>query len=143
MDGYHPYVARYTSSFGQQLALVVQQQPPVALAPATSTEGTGQWAPLGFYHPMVGLLSWDTQSLAFAFSMEMLQQPPSTEWYFDSCATSHMTSSSNILSHTFSPRYPTPSIVIGNGSLLPVVATGSTELPHSLFLNNIRVPINY
>jgi hypothetical protein len=51
-----------------------------------------------------------------------------------------MTSSSNNLSHTFSPRYPTPSlIVVSNGSLLPVVGTGSTELPHSLFLNNILV----
>jgi hypothetical protein len=50
-----------------------------------------------------------------------------------------MTSSYESLSHTFSPRYPTPSIVVGNGSLLPVVGTGSTELPHSLFLNNILV----
>jgi hypothetical protein len=50
-----------------------------------------------------------------------------------------MTSSSSNLSHTFSLRYPTPSIVIGNGSLLPVVGTGSTALPHSLFLHNILV----
>jgi hypothetical protein len=77
------------------------------------------------------------QSLASAFSTETLQQPPSTEWYFDLGASSHMTSSSN-LSHTFSPRYPTPSIVVGNGSLLPVVSTGSTELPHSFFLESAR-----
>jgi hypothetical protein len=89
---------------------------------------------------MAGLPSWDTQSLASAFSTATLQQPPSTEWYFDSGATSHMTSSSSSLSHTFSPWYPNPSsIVVGNGSLLPVVGTGSTELPHSLFLNNILV----
>jgi hypothetical protein len=47
-----------------------------------------------------------------------------------------MTSSSN-LSHTSSPWYPTPSIVVGNGSLLPVVGSSSTTLPHSLFLHNI------
>jgi hypothetical protein len=39
----------------------------------------------------------------------------------------------------FFPRYPTPSIPVSNGSLLFVVGTGSTELPHSLFLNNILV----
>jgi hypothetical protein len=50
---------------------------------------------------MAGLPSWDTQSMASAFSMETLQQPLSTEWYFDSGAISHMTSSSNNLSHTF------------------------------------------
>jgi hypothetical protein len=51
-----------------------------------------------------------------------------------------MTSSSNNLSHFTFPRYPTPSsIVVGDGSLLPVVGTGSTELSHSLFLNNILV----
>jgi hypothetical protein len=50
-----------------------------------------------------------------------------------------MTSSSN-LSHIFSPWYPTPSsIVVSNGSLLPIVVIGSTALPHSLFLHNILV----
>jgi hypothetical protein len=89
---------------------------------------------------MVGLPSRDNQSLASRFSAEMLQQPPSIECYFNSGATPHMTSSSNNLSHTFSLRYPTPSsIVVGNGSLLPMVDTGSTELSHSLFLNNILV----
>jgi hypothetical protein len=44
------------------------------------------------------------------------------------------------ISHFSFPRYPTPSsIVVGDGSLLPVFGTGSTKLPHSLFLNNILV----
>jgi hypothetical protein len=112
--------ARPPLAHPQQQAFIAQQQPPVAPA-STPTEGGG-------------LPSWDTQSLASAFNTEMLQQPPTTKCYFDSGATSHMTSS-NSLSHTFSPRYPTPSsIVVGNGSLLPVVCTSSTELPHSLFL---------
>jgi hypothetical protein len=89
---------------------------------------------------MTGLPSWDTQSLASAFSTATLQQPLTNEWYFDSGATSHITSSSSNLSHFTFPRYPTPSsIVVGDGSLLPVVGTGSTELSHSLFLNNVLV----
>ena len=138
--GARPPLAPIPQPRPPQQAFVAQQQPPVAPAPSAPTEGADQWASPGFYHPMAGLPSWDTQSLASAFSTATLQQPPSTEWYFDSGATSHMTSSSSSLSHTISPRYPNPSsIVVGNGSLLPVVGTGSTELPHSLFLNNILV----
>ena len=51
-----------------------------------------------------------------------------------------MASRSNILSHTTSPRYPTPSsIVVGNGSLLPITATGATVISPSLHLNNVLV----
>ena len=89
---------------------------------------------------MAGLPSWDQQSLASAFSMASLNQPPSNEWYFDSGATSHMTSLPHILSHACSSRYPTPSsIVVGNGSVIPVTATGSTELSPFLRLNNVLV----
>jgi len=51
-----------------------------------------------------------------------------------------MASCSNILPHTTSPWYPTPSsIVVGNDSLLPVIATGATVISHSLHLNNVLV----
>jgi len=104
----------------------------------------GQQAPLippGFYNPMTGLpSSWDQQSLASAFSTMSLNQPASTDWYFDSGATSHMTSDSSSLSFLSSPRYPFPSsIVVGDGSLLPVTATGAAHLPGSLSLNNVLV----
>jgi hypothetical protein len=40
----------------------------------------------------------------------------------------------------FSQRYPAPSsIIVGNGSMIPITATGSTELSHSLRLNNILI----
>ena len=53
-----------------------------------------------------------------------------------------MTSTPHSLSRTFSQRYPAPSsIIVGNGSMIPVTATGSTELPHSLRLNNILVSL--
>ena len=50
-----------------------------------------QQAPPGFSNPMNGA-SWDQQSLASTFSTMSLQQPQQSDWYFDSGATSHMTS---------------------------------------------------
>jgi len=51
-----------------------------------------------------------------------------------------MTSQPSSLSHVLLPRYPAPSsIVVGNGSLIPVTATGSTELASNLRLNNVLV----
>ena len=89
---------------------------------------------------MAGLPSWDPTALASAFSTTSLTPPPSSDWYFDSGATSHMTSQSSSLSHILPLRYPTPSsIVVGNGSIMPVTATGSTELSFSLRLNNVLV----
>jgi len=84
--------------------------------------------------------SWDQQSFASTFSTMSLQQPPQTDWYFDSGATSHMTSHPSTLSHVLPPRYPFPSsIVVGDGSLLPVTGTGTTVLPGNLSLNNVLV----
>ena len=70
-----------------------------------------------------------------------LNQPQQTnEWYFDSGATSHMSPSSSSLSHILPTRYRTPcSIVVGNGSLLPVTSTGNTDLTAQLHLNNVLV----
>lgn len=99
----------------------------------------GATTPPGFYNSPTGLpAAWDQQSLASTFSTMTLQQPPNNEWYFDSGATSHMTSDSHTLSHPTSSRYPTPSsIVVGDGSLLPITATGATTLTDSL--NNVLV----
>jgi len=106
-------------------------------------ENADSWtAPaLGYYQQHVGLPTWDQSSLASTFSTMTLQQPQNNnDWYFDSGATSHMSSHSDSLSHTTSSRYPTPSsIVVGNGSLLPVTSTGSTVISPSLRLNNVLV----
>ena len=92
-------------------------------------------------NPTTGLpSSWDQQSLASTFSTMTLQQQPQTDWFFDSGATSHMTSHPSTLSHISSMRYPFPSsIVVDDGSLLPVTATGSTSLSGPLTLNNVLV----
>ena len=68
----------------------------------------------------------------------LLSAPP--HWYLDTAASSHMTSHSSALSHFLPPQDLTPpSIVVGNGSLLPVTGTSFTDLPGSFCLNNVLV----
>ena len=95
------------------------------------------WAP-GVQAPAISPAGWDQQSLASAFGTVSLNQPPTTDWFFDSGATSHMTSDSSNLTHNFISRYPS-SIVVGNGSLLPVTSTGTATLPGPFSLNNVLV----
>ena len=49
-----------------------------------------------------------------------------------------MTSDSSNHTHNFISRYPS-SIVVGNGSLLPVTSTGTATLPGPFSLNNVLV----
>jgi hypothetical protein len=66
-----------------------------------------------------------------------------SKWYIESDASSHMTSDVGNLSTISPPFSSTPSsIIMGNGALLPVTATGSDTfaLPHhNLVLNNVLV----
>jgi len=104
----------------QQQALSQQQLPAPS---AASTATSGLWAPLppGFYNPLAGLPTWDQQSLASAFNTTMPNQPQNTDWYFDTGASSHMTSRLSALSRFLPPQGLTPPcIIVGNGSLLPV-----------------------
>jgi hypothetical protein len=94
-------------------------------------------APGAQYTPVPG---WDQQSLTSAFSTVSLNQPQNSDWFFDSGATSHMTFDAGTLSSTSAPCFSAPSsIVVGNGSYLPVTATGATVLTPSLRLNNVLV----
>jgi hypothetical protein len=71
----------------------------------------GQQAQLAWtpgYGPAVSPTGWDQQSLASAFSTVSLNQPPSQDWYFDSGATSHMTSDPSSISLSFSHGIPRP-----------------------------------
>jgi hypothetical protein len=73
-----------------------------------------------------------------------LQAP--SEWYADSGAGSHMTTDAGKLSTISSPSSFTPSsIIVGNGPLLPVTATGSHTFSfphHNLVLNDVLVSPN-
>nr|CAB3501456.1 unnamed protein product [Digitaria exilis] len=105
----------------QKQQYLAQQQP--ANLPWTPT-------PPGFQNPSAAPASWDQQSLASSFSTVSLQQPPTNDWYFDSGASSHMTSDCRTLSPSSYSRCPSQSsIVVGNGALMPVTATGSAQLP--------------
>jgi hypothetical protein len=81
---------------------------------------------------------WDQHALAGAFNT-MTLTPPTGEWYMDSGATAHMASTSGILTYCHPPSSSTPSsIIVGNGTSLPVVSTGST-LMGPIHLNNVLV----
>jgi histone deacetylase 1/2 len=123
----------------QQALLAQQAQHQALLAHQQALQASMQ-APgsvPGQYTPVHG---WDQQSLASAFSTVSLNQPQTTDWYFDSGATSHITSDVGTLSSTSTPCLSAPSsIVVGNGSYLPVTSTGATALTPSLRLNNVLV----
>jgi hypothetical protein len=117
-------------------------------APLPSMPASPLWPP-PWVAPPSGLLHappcavWDHTDLAHNFNTVTLTPPLNTEWYMDSRASSHMASSSGILSRVFSLNYSTPpSIVIGNGSLLPVTSTGHTYFPSTycpLYINDVLV----
>jgi hypothetical protein len=50
-----------------------------------------------------------------------------------------MTSDAGILSHLSSSHHLPSNIVVGNGNLLPVTSTGTTQLSHNFRLNNVLV----
>lgn len=89
--------------------------------------------------------SLDQASLANSFNTMTLNPPPSTsEWYAYSGAAAHMTSNVGILSTTCPPMHTPSSIVVGNGSLLPVTSIGSLSFPtsHRSLLNDVLVSPN-
>lgn len=119
----------------QSLAASTSYQPVFAATP--STPGTpASWK--GSANTQ-----WDQQGLINTFNTVSLSQAPSSDWYIDSGASSHMTSDAGTLSFSSQPNPNTPShIIVGDGSPLPITATGSTHLsfPHRSFvLNNVLV----
>jgi hypothetical protein len=138
----------------QQQALLAQHQQPQGPLPLAYYGGHLQGAPLpslgvfappGFYTPPPTppsgfSTSWDQQSLTLTFRAITLQQPQSTNWYFNLGATSHVTFDPHSLTHPATSRYHVPSsIIVGDGSLLPVTTARNTSLTNSLSLNNVLV----
>jgi hypothetical protein len=84
---------------------------------------------------------WDTQSLADSFSTMTLAPPTSvSNWVADSGASYHTTPDAGFLSSTAPPPTPLPSsIVVGNGSVLPVTSIGDAVLPGPFRLSNVLV----
>lgn len=82
-----------------------------------------------------------TTDFAHAFNTLTLSDPGAADWYMDSGATSHLTGSAGmIMSNLKNASHQ--SVVVGNGSKIPVTYSGSTYLPSSsrpLALNNVLV----
>jgi hypothetical protein len=103
--------------------------PPQLLPPGNPTSTS--WSPLAG--------GWDNASLTTTFNT-MAMTPPPSDWVIDSGASYHTTPSAGTLSHSHPLRSPHPSsIVVGNGSTLPVALVGVSVLPGLFYLNDVLV----
>jgi hypothetical protein len=108
-------------------------QPQQGLIPLPGSPTYPMWGPW--------TTGWDAQSLASSFSTMTLAPPTSvSNWVADSGASYHTTLDAGILSST-SPAYPSlpSSIIVGNGSALPVTSVGDAVLPGPFRLTNVLV----
>jgi hypothetical protein len=70
----------------------------------------------------------------------MAMTPPSSDWVIDSGASYHTTPTTGTLSRSHPPHSSHPSsIVVGNGSTLPVTSIGASVLPGPFYLNDVLV----
>jgi hypothetical protein len=98
-----------------------------------------QAAPTPGWNPWLDA-RWDQQSLANSFSTMALHPPPTSvqDWVADSDATHHTTPSVDNISTLRPLTSSNPSsIIVGNGSSLPIITVGDSVLPGPLYLNNI------
>jgi hypothetical protein len=85
-------------------------------------------------------VGWDQQSLANSFSTMTLQPRHNSvnDWVVDSGASHHTTHS---VDNIFNPHplnsASLSSIIVGNGSTLPVTSVGNSVIPGPFYLNNI------
>jgi hypothetical protein len=69
-----------------------------------------------------------------------LTPPTATDWVADSGASNHTTSDASNLTSVRPHIFTDPaSIVVGNGSALPVISVGDSALPGLFYLNNVIV----
>jgi hypothetical protein len=74
------------------------------------------------------------------FAHSMASQPSPTDWMVGSRASFHTTPTTSLLFHSHPPHpFHPPSIVVGNGSTLPVTSVGASVLMRPFYLNDILV----
>jgi hypothetical protein len=148
LDGIHLHVARVTTANTSSTDLRASCSNSTALGLSCwSSQPVGRLlAPPQAYGPAPDYTGaappppgWDIQQLATNFQTTTLQHPQQQEWFFDTGASSHMTFDAGILSHLSSSHHLPSNIVVGNGNLLPVTSTGTTQLSHNFCLNNVLV----
>ena len=108
-----------------QLALLPSPSYPPALLPTPPSPATP---------------SWDQAAFLQATNNFAAQGNSGTDWIFDSGASSHMSASSNWLSSC--TKSPFPSIILGDGSSIPIYCVGQAQLPSStkpLLLRDVLV----
>jgi hypothetical protein len=86
-----------------------------------------------------GLIGWDAAALA-AFQTPTLTPPMGPEWIADTGATYHITPDSGILTSVRPPSSSLPSsIMVANGSCLPVTSVGAAGSPGSFRIPDVLV----
>lgn len=110
----------------------VSSAPPL-VSPRPASPQPSQWA------PWAG--GWDQASLAGSFSMTTLTPPVSpADWIADFGASFHTTPDAGILTSSRPPPSSCPSsIIVGDGSALPVTSVGDSIFPGSFRLNNVLI----
>jgi hypothetical protein len=126
-----PYNAPSSRAYGLPPYGVPPTTPTLPQLPPTGTPTTTPWSPFA--------RGWDPASLAAAYNT-MALAPPSSNWVIDSSASYHTTPTAGMLSRSHPPpsTHPT-SIVVGNGSTLPVTSVCASVVPRPFYLNDILV----
>jgi hypothetical protein len=87
--------------------------------------------------------AWDQSSLANSFNTIALTPIAVIDWVADSGASNHTTSDAGNLTFVHPPTFIDPSsIVVGNGSALPVTSVGDSALSGPFYLNNLLVTLD-
>jgi hypothetical protein len=103
-------------------------------AAGSSTSGSGDMV------PMDGLLGSTVDGQLVQHPMV---PPTVSDWVADFGASNHSTSDAGNLTSVCPPHINDPSsIIVGNGSSLPVISIGDTAIPSSFYLNNVPVTPN-
>ena len=94
--------------------------------------------------PASSTASWDQTALMNQFQTMGLQAPPQ-QWVMDTGSSSHFASDPGMLTFVSSPS--SRAVIIGNGSSVPITATGHARFPIStsyrpLYLRNVLVAPN-
>jgi hypothetical protein len=107
-------------------------------SPWPSTPAVSSW-PTSPATPPSGLIGWDAAALA-AFQTPTLTPPMGPEWIVDTGATYHTTPNPGILTSVRPPSSSLPSsIMVANGSCLPVTSVGAAGSPGSFRIPDVLV----
>jgi hypothetical protein len=145
---HHPWSGRISmwpfqgpgSAVRPPAAMFAGAQPGFALpspSPWTPSPATSSW-PTPPTPPPSGLVRWDAAALA-AFQTPTLTPPMGPEWIADTGATYHITSDPGILTFVRPPSSLPSSIMVANGTCLPVTSVGAAGPPGSFRIPDVLV----